>query len=353
MGLSKGTLTFTRYRVVGTLPDARADFMDKQIKVFAFRELSAGTDEKAQGWTSLDNVLDTAFEYANYSVGNYYAFSLRVDRRVVPPALMKLRVLKAEQEFLAEKGLKKLYKGQREDIRETVKLGLISRAQPVPSFYEVCWSPSGEWLLFGSLTEKVNEDFKGLFKQSFDLPLSPFLPWNPDSLPDDMILPGREFLTWLWFKSEERGGSIMLPDMGGDIEMIFLRKIVLESGEGEYAETVACRGLHADLEEGKSALRKGKKVTEARIQLGTGDERFEFTFRADTFSFQSLKLPVPTDGEEEDQEGKLLERIYLIEIVMKTMENLFALFLKRRTSPEWESEELPLMKKWIEKAVRD
>ena len=44
----------------------------------------------------------------------------------------------------------KLYKGQREDIRETVKLGLLSRAQPVPSFHEVCWSVSGEWLLFSS-----------------------------------------------------------------------------------------------------------------------------------------------------------------------------------------------------------
>ena len=58
MGLSKGTLTFTRYRVTGITPDSLVDFMDSQIKLFAFRELSAGTDEKALGWTSLDNVLD-------------------------------------------------------------------------------------------------------------------------------------------------------------------------------------------------------------------------------------------------------------------------------------------------------
>ncbi|MDO9515047.1 MAG: recombination-associated protein RdgC [Syntrophales bacterium] len=346
MGLSKGTLTFTRYRVTGELPDALADFMDRQIKIFAFRELSAGTDEKALGWTSLDNVLDTDFEYANYSIGDYYVFSLRIDRRAVPPSLLKLRVLKAEKEFLEEKGLKKLYKGQREDIRETVKLGLLSRAQPVPSFQEVCWSVSGKWLLFGTLTEKVNDDFKELFKRSFNLSLLPFLPWDTDSLPDGLPLPGREFLTWLWFKSEERGGSVMIPGTG-DAEVIFLQKIVLESGEGEYSETVACRGLHADLEEGKSALRKGKKVTEARIQVGAGNDRFEFTFKADTFSFQSLRLPVPTDVDEEDRDGKILERIYLTEVAMKTMEQLFALFLEKRLSPEWESGELPLMKKWL------
>ncbi len=346
MGLSKGTLTFTRYRVTGETPDSFAEFMDRQIKLFAFRELSAGTEEKSMGWTSLDNVLDTGFEYANYSIGDFFAFSLRIDRRAVPPALLKLRVLQAEKDFLEEKGLKKLYKGQREDIRETVKLGLLGRAQPVPSFYEVCWSVSGEWLIFGTLTEKVNEDFKDLFKRAFDLSLSQFLPWDPNALPEGTPLPGREFLTWLWFKSEERGGSIMIPGRG-DVEVIFLQKIVLESGEGEYSETVACRGLHADLEEGKSALRKGKKVTEARIQLGAGDEKFEFTFKADSFSFQSLRLPVPTDTEEEDRDGKILERVYLAEVAMKTMESLFALFLETRLSPKWDSEEAQFIKRWL------
>ena len=346
MGVSKGTLTFTRYRVAGDVPGNLADFMNRQIKLFAFRELMAGTDEKALGWTSLDNVLDTDFEYANYSLGDYFVFSLRIDRRAVPPALLKLRVLKAEKEFREEKGLKKLYKAQREDIRETVKLGLLSRAQPVPSFHEVCWSVSDKWVLFGSLAEKVNDEFKDLFKRSFNLSLSPFIPWDPGALPEGITHPGREFLTWLWFKSEERGGSVMIPGTG-DVEVIFLQKIVLESGEGEYAETVACRGLHADLEEGKSALRKGKKVTEARIQLGAGNDRFEFTFKADTFSFQSLRLPVPTDADDDDREGRILERIALVERAMKTMELLFALFLEKRLSSEWESGNLPPMKKWL------
>jgi len=64
MGLSKGTLTFTRYRVAGKLPDKFPDFIDRQIKLFAFRELSPGSDEKSLGWTSFDNILDTDFEYA-------------------------------------------------------------------------------------------------------------------------------------------------------------------------------------------------------------------------------------------------------------------------------------------------
>ncbi len=346
MGVSKGTLTFTKYRVEGPLPDNFPDFIDKQIKLFAFRDLTAAEKEKSMGWTSFDNILDTDFEYANYSIADYIVASLRIDRRSVPPALLKLRVLEAEKEFREEKHLKKLFKGQREDIRETVKSGLLHRAHPVPAFYEMCWSVSGEWLIFGSLSEKVNDDFKEFFKRSFNRTISQFMPWNPDSIPKELSLPGREFLTWLWFKSENRGGSILIPGRG-DVEAIFLQRIVLESGEGEYSETVACRGLHADLEEGKSALRKGKKVTEARIQLGVENNQFEFTFKADTFCFQSLKLPVPADETEEDRDGRILERVYLIELVMKTMEQLFTLFLETRLSPQWTSEELPQMKKWL------
>jgi len=346
MGLSKGTLTFTKYRVAGPLPDNFPDFIDKQIKLFAFSDLSTAGKEKIVGWTSFDNILDADFEYANYSVADYIVASLRIDRRAVPPALLKLKVLEAEKEFKEEKHLKKLFKGQREDIRETVRAGLLNRSHPVPAFYEMCWSVSGKWLLFGSLSEKVNDDFKEFFKRSFNLGVSQFMPWDPDSIPKEIPLPGREFLTWLWFRSEARGGSIMIPDRG-DVEVTFLQRIVLESGEGEYSETVACRGLHADLEEGKSALRKGKKVTEARIQLGTENTRFEFTFKADAFCFQSLRLPVPAEEAEEDRDGRILERIYLVELAMKTMEQLFALFLEKRLSPQWATEELPQMKKWL------
>jgi recombination associated protein RdgC len=160
---------------------------------------------------------------------------------------------------------------------------------------------------------------------------------------------GRDFLTWLWFKSEERNGSVMLPGVG-DIEIIFMQRVIFESGEGEFSETVVCQGLHSSLKEGKVALGEGKKVREARLKLGIGSDQWEFTFKADDFRFQSLKLPQNMADEEEDcSDGSILERIYMIERAIETMERLFSLFLKKRMMPEWTSEEMPRIDRWIKK----
>jgi recombination associated protein RdgC len=373
MGFLKGTMTFSRFRVSGETPSSFADFFDRQLKKYAFQDLGAGTDEKSLGWTSLENILDTQFQMANYAVGAYLLFCLRIDRKAVPPALLRVRLLEGEQRALRETEKTRLSKDGRQKLKDRVQEDLLKKAHPVPSFHEVLWAPSQERLLFGSLSQKVLLDFEDLFKISFKHTLRPYLPWDPPFLDSttarkiaslskgfmleaenpperqtDASFLGREFLTWLWFKSEERNGRIAVPGKD-DVEIHFLRRVVLESGAGEYSETVVCQGLHADLREGKAALREGKRVREARIELKRESHDWEFTFKADPFQFQSMRLPASAGEDEEasDREGRILERIYMIEGAMKTMDELFDFFLKRRLSPQWSSEEIPRLKKWL------
>ena len=247
---------------------------------------------------------------------------------------------------------------------------------PIPSFFEICWSVADGTLTFCSLSDKVAEELQALFRDSFQLTLAPHLPWEPQppgaagppsrgvagrhadaSSPPpyptgvDPLTIGREFLTWLWFKSEERNGRIRIPG-AGECEVLFIRRLVLESGDGEYAETVVCQGMHADLKEGKEALRQGKKITAARLRVACDKTEWEFTFKADRFQFQSMKLPA-LPGEEAgeiDREGQLLERIALIEKAAGTMDLLFRSFLER-LSNDWGAE-LSRMQKWISSAPR-
>ncbi len=378
MGLLRGTITATKYRVIGTVPDDFRNFVDERIKRFAFTGLSTGEAEKSIGWTSIDNILDTEFSFANYSIADYLIFSLRIDRKVVPPALLKLKVLEAEQELLAQRGADKIYKAEMTDLKDRVRLSLMSQTPPIPSTFEVCWNVSERWLVFGSLSEKVKEDFVDLFSRTFNLSLRPFLPWdikyvdsltagridsvfdgtppgdqphegNEDRGSTDLSFLGRDFLTWLWFKSEERGGSVMVPD-SGDVEVLFVRKLILESGEGPYSETVSCQGMHSNLTEGKSALRRGKKIKEARLKLAVGNNETEFSFKADTFQFQTLKFPPSFSMEEDenDREGRILERISIVETTIGLMEQLFSFFLSKRTVPAWNSDEAPRMGKWMQ-----
>ena len=117
MGLLKGSVTFSRYRIVGALPDHFPEFFNERIRRYAFQTVWRTTDEKAAGWTSVENVLDTDFPYASYAQGRYMLFSLRIDRKSVPPSLLRLRILEAERKHLADNGQKKLYREQREASR--------------------------------------------------------------------------------------------------------------------------------------------------------------------------------------------------------------------------------------------
>lgn len=359
MGLIKGNFTFMRFDVEGQLPQAFTTFINNRIKSNAFREARNSTEEKRMGWVSLTDILDSDFEKANYALGDYLIFSLRIDRKLVPPKLLKIRLMEEQRRFLAESGQTRIGKAMNEGIKDKVKLELLTKSDPVPSFYDVLWAVGQNKVYFSSLSDKVADDFVDLFKKTFSLSLKRILPHEhplalksktESAVPaDEISLIGREFLTWLWFKSEERNGHIALSS-SEEVELHLLKRIALEAGEGEYSQGVVCSGLHAELTEGKEAIRQGKKVKETCIKLHRDQNEWDFNFKADTFYFQSLKMPV-IDWQEipEDPSASLLERIYVIENAVKTIDQLFEYFLKIRFSLQWTEKEKPQISRWVKK----
>lgn len=355
MGLLKGSFTFARFHVDGQLPPAFLHFVNSRIKANAFRNVLKSTEEKRLGWVSLTDILDSDFENANYALGDYLIFSLRIDRKLISPKLMKIKLLEEEKRFLAQSGKSRIHKQMSTAIKDKVKLELLTKFDAIPSFYDVCWAVGQNTVYFSSLSDNVADDFVDLFKKTFSLSLKRYSPQENNLIIKDpeptaeASLISREFLTWLWFKSEERNGRIVSPS-GEEVELHFLKRIVLEAGEGEYSQGVVCHGIHAELIEGKEAIRQGKKVKEAGIKLIHNQNEWEFTIKADSFHFQSLKLPIQ-DWQEppEDPSGSLLERIYLIENAVKTIDNLYESFLQIRYSPHWEGKETKRLTKWLEK----
>ena len=354
MGLVKGNFTFSRFCVEGELPKAFTNFVNSRIKTNSFRDTVKTTEEKRMGWVSLTDILDTDFEKANYALGDYLIFSLRIDRKLISPKLMKVKLLEEERRVLTESGQSKINKQTADRLKDKVKLELLTRLDAIPSFYDVCWSLGERTVYFSSLSDKVADDFVDLFKKTFSLDLRRFVPQENKLITkewesaENVSLIGREFLTWLWFKTEERNGRIRIAATE-EVDLHFLKKIVLEAGEGEYSQGVVCHGIHAELKEGKEAIRQGKKVKEAGIKMNHNQNEWEFTLKADSFQFQSLKMPA-TEWQEpqEDISGNLLERIYLIENAAKTIDSLYESFLKIRFSPQWKEKETKLLTKWLE-----
>lgn len=164
---------------------------------------------------------------------------------------------------------------------------------------------------------------------------------------------GQEFLTWLWFKSEERGGTIFLPEAGEDIQLIFEKHMLLEYGEGEASEKLICRGLMTELAEARTGLAKGKKLEQANLRLIKGEYEWNFSFKATLMEFRNVKPPKTMATAEEGNdpeavEGRLLEHIGLHEILIRTMDQLFRIFLNLRISEGWE-QELGRVRAWIAK----
>lgn len=164
---------------------------------------------------------------------------------------------------------------------------------------------------------------------------------------------GQEFLSWLWFKSEERGGTIFLPEAGEDIQVVFEKHMLLEYGEGEARENLICRGLMSELQEARTGLALGKKLEQARLRLSRGEYEWSLSFKATLMEFRNVKPPRTMAASEEGSdpdavEGRLLEHIGLHEILVRTMDQLFRMFLALRTGPEW-GLELERLRIWVRK----
>jgi len=163
---------------------------------------------------------------------------------------------------------------------------------------------------------------------------------------------GQEFLTWLWFKSDERGGAIFLESTG-DIQLVFEKHMLLEYGEGEALEKMICQGLHSELQEARTGLRMGKKLEQARIHLVRDNYEWHLSLKGSMLEFRNAKPPktMASSEESDDQmavEGKILDRIGLVEELARTVNELFRMFLKIRLGEAWQ-QELANIRTWIHK----
>ncbi len=164
---------------------------------------------------------------------------------------------------------------------------------------------------------------------------------------------GQEFLTWLWFKSDTRGGAVEVPGYG-DIQLVFGKHMLLEYGEGESHQKIICQGLQSELNEARTGLRMGKKLEQARVSLVQGDYEWNLTLKGSMLELRSVKPPKSIDSADESDalaavEGRILEKMGMYEMVARTIDDLFRVFLKLRISlSAWEAE-VATIQAWVRK----
>jgi hypothetical protein len=168
----------------------------------------------------------------------------------------------------------------------------------------------------------------------------------------------REFLLWLWWRSE--GGqfevSVRHPSGKGQLKgTIWIDdRIVLESPQGRIHEHIMKGGTPAQSIEAAAALSSGKTVSEIRLGLAVeGVGEFRAILDGDELTPRSLKLPDDDDarGDVERQTKKLgmplLVRLDHTRLFTGFIDKLFAVFLEERTSSEWTTKGVDGLRKWI------
>ena len=120
---------------------------------------------------------------------------------------------------------------------------------------------------------------------------------------------GYEFLTWLWFMMETDQESLL--SVQNDIVFIDVgNRLVLENRHTGAVETITIKGDDAGLEEARLALKKGAMVSEINMFFKSGEQKWQFTLKGESFHISSLKIPETGPVEkEEDWEGAVLERM--------------------------------------------
>lgn len=95
------SISFTRFRVIDPIPSELLTQIPEKLRQFAFRDIDDLPEMQAYGWVCFEDMLDTEWRTAPPQKGNYFTFSLRLDTRRIPPAIIKKQLslaLKAEKE---------------------------------------------------------------------------------------------------------------------------------------------------------------------------------------------------------------------------------------------------------------
>ncbi len=157
---------------------------------------------------------------------------------------------------------------------------------------------------------------------------------------------GREFLTWLWFKSETQNHKLTIGKYGV-FHLYIDDKIVLSSTSGSVRENSLKGGTPAYAFEAGSALGTGKLVNEAKFILQDSERQWSFSLLADDLSLRTVRLPTISEA---DSHAHINQRIAHSQLLSNLIDELFKSFMELRISEQF-YEELTKIREWIENKV--
>jgi hypothetical protein len=359
MGFEKGSLSF---RMFFASRDLGTEDIDK-FAAQALPPLSTLAEEEVHGWVAGRHLLDRNITEETAMLGGYLRLTLTQAKKKVPVSLLQAESAVEEMAVMEAEDKQYLNQQMRSEIRKQVKERLLPDMPPQLKGIDFVFDERAHMLYASATSEKQLDAFVLSLMQTTGCSAQVADPetiaaktegidthnWGPASfsgeLEDGMVdgTAGREFLMWLWYCSEKRGGIAQVPDVGEIAYMVEGPLTFVMEGKGAHEITLR-KGTPMLSAEARTALLSGKKLKKAKVQFVRGEEVWAFTFDADEFVFRSLKLP---QTETFDRVGKFQERMVLLETFRQSFFHLYREFVKERdASKDWK-ETKEDMRKWV------
>ena len=306
-GFMGASMALTVFRV-----DNPAAVTAGALKKHAFQSIdSLKGEELAVGWTSIEDMLDTAWSGSVPEKGQWLCFALRVDKRKVPAAVLKKHyeeALHKETQAREAAGEGPVSRGRKRDLKELTRQRLLAATEPAPSVVDVAMHMHTGLLLVASGSKGALDQLAELMAASFGISLAEFEPQADvqrvlRALYDDAL------------QADVQGHGYALADAG----CVTLAGV--GGTKGDDAIEVVVKNDRASADAG---LASGLAFAKLKVRMERdGDEALVWSFALNTgLSFSGLKLPA-SQADRDEADAALLERFYLMEQAVGVVHKLF------------------------------
>lgn len=176
MGLIKGTMSLTRYRVKEEPPETLTDeYLSERLTKNAFVDIEHAPEERSLGWVEFMNHLDSKFNPATYRFGGLLTFTLRLDTRKLSGKAVSRYYAIREAQYLEKTGRRPNSLAKKE-LKEAVKSELMRRTLLNTELMEVAWLFQENEVWLTAVGEKRRETFEELWGRTFGLSLQMLVP---------------------------------------------------------------------------------------------------------------------------------------------------------------------------------
>jgi DNA recombination-dependent growth factor C len=178
MGFLSPTSALTRYRVEGRIPGPVLEAVREGLTAHRIDDIDNGAEQKSFGWTRIDHPFQPQFDDSSFAIGDMFVFALRIDKKSIPPKVVKKHLNLELARRKLESGRDFLSRSEKQMAKEHVLNVLSLRIPAVPNVFDVVWHHDAGELWCFSTQKAANDTLETLFTRSFKLTLIRLFPYT-------------------------------------------------------------------------------------------------------------------------------------------------------------------------------